>query len=280
MQGAKRAARYRCVRIKSEPGTTSSSLPVLLFLLMLLLMMSGCAFFSPPVPLPPDPVAEAIIRDLQETNAHLFQFKGIGQIRIFLPEEPVQVFRVAIAGQMTDHLRIDLLSPVGGSAATFSSNGRHVFLIRQTPPVEYHKKKARSGLLRRLTGIDIEVSDLLELIVGRIPVAPECTAHMAADGISSGEAVELVDKKGRVRQRIVVAADGKPVEAVWFDTGQKPVYTVHRLGEKNVSGFVFPQRIELFTPDEHRLVVSLDRYFPDAPMDVDLFNPPPPPALP
>lgn len=239
-----------------------------------LFLVNGCAFFSP-VTILPDPEAEEILASLQGPNAALSRFKGIGQVRIFIPEQPVQTHRIAVAGEMADRLRIDLISPVGGSAATFSSDGRYFFIIRQTPAVEYHKKKVRPGLFRRLVGIDVQATDLLKVLSGQIPVESQCVARMSADRPLSGETVNLVDRKGRVRQRIVVDSDGKPVEVVWFDGGEKTLYTLHRSGEQKAGEFVFPRRVELFTPDGHRLVMTMDRYFPDATMDDNLFRPSP-----
>ncbi|MDL2269146.1 hypothetical protein LJC71_07695 [Desulfosarcina sp. OttesenSCG-928-A07] len=243
-------------------------------------LMGGCASLTP-VARQPDPDAEAIVACLEKTNAGLSRFKGIGEIRISLPDQSVQVHRIAIAGEMKDHLRIDLLSPVGGSAVTFSSNGKHVFVIRHTPPVEYHKKRARSGIFRRLVGVDIQISDLLALFLGRIPIESGCTARMTVDdaGDVPSEGVSLADRKGRVRQQVFLDAEGNAENAVWFDKNGNPVHSLSCSGKYLVDEFVFFRQFELVTPDKTRLAVKMDRYFPGADMGEDLFSPVPPPKM-
>ena len=118
-----------------------------------------------------------MVAGMKLTNADLTRFKCVGKIIISGPKQPAQSFRAAMAGQLSDRLRIDLLAPFGGSAGTVSSDGKHLFLVMH-PSREYYKSRLGSGSLEQMIQIDVSVGDLLELLVGRIPIDAEFSARL------------------------------------------------------------------------------------------------------
>ncbi|WP_372679978.1 hypothetical protein [Desulfosarcina sp.] len=234
----------------------------------------ACARFSPS-DIPRDLAAEQMVAGLRSTNTHLTRFKCVGKIILSVPQQPVQSFRAAIAGQLTDRLRIDMFAPFGGSAGTVSSDGEHLFLVMH-PSGEYYKRRFGSGSLEKMIKIDLSVSDLLELLVGRIPMNAEFSARLASNDHTGLPDLLLVDRWGKTRQRVTVDGAMHPVASVWFDGHQNPVYTLTVTGTQTIGGFVLPMRIDLSGPSGERVTVNLDRYEVDAHLDETLFSLDPP----
>jgi hypothetical protein len=230
---------------------------------------AACTRFYPPE-VQRDLPAERVVAGLRETNTGLTRFKCVAKITLTDPDQPAQSFRAAMAGQLTDRLRIDMFAPFGGSAGTVSSDGEHLFFVAH-PSRDYYKKKFGNGSLRRIVQIDVTVGDLLELLVGRIPMDAALTARLMNDEEDASTQVILVDRWGRIRQRITVDAVMHPVRSVWFDTNQRPIQSLVLAGQQSIDGFVVPRRIDLSAASGERVSVELDRYEANARFDESLF---------
>lgn len=234
-------------------------------------LAGGCARFSTPHS-HRDLAAEQVVAGLRLTNADLTRFKCVGKITLSSPKQPAQSFRAAMAGQLSDRLRIDMFAPFGGSAGTVSSDGKHLFLVMH-PSREYYKRRFGSGSLRQMIQIDVSVGELLELLVGRIPMDSEFSARLVFDENEAQRRLILVDRWGRIRQRIIVDDFMHPVASTWFDAHQNPVYTLTTAGKQTIDGFVLPRRIDLSGSSGERVTVTLDRYEVNARLDDNLFIP-------
>lgn len=230
---------------------------------------SACTHFSPP-DIPLDVAAERVVDTLRQTNADLTRFKCVGKMTLSGPNRPTQSFRAAMAGQLADHLRIDMFAPFGGSAGTVSSDGKYLFLVMH-PSGEYYKKRFGSGSLRRMIQIDITVGDLLELLVGRIPMDADFSARLMPDEDEAQTHLALVDRWGKTRQRITVDQSFHPVRSVWFDSSHNPVYSLMVTGRQVLDGYVLPKRIDLSVASGERVSIVLDRYETNARFDESLF---------
>ena len=245
-----------------------------LILLIAAWLPSACARFSPP-DIQRDLVAEQLVAGLRLTNADLTRFKCVGKISMSSPKQPAQTFRAAMAGQLSERLRVDMFAPFGGSAGTVSSDGKHLFLVMH-PSREYYKRRFGNGSLEKMIQINVSVGDLLELLVGRIPMDAEFSARLVPDKNEAQPHLELVDRWGRTRQRVTVDDSMHPVASVWFDSHQNPIYTLTVTGTQTIGEFVLPMRIDLSAPSGGRVSLTLDRYEVNARFDENLFIPAPP----
>jgi hypothetical protein len=176
-----------------------------------------------------------------------------------------------MAGQLTDRLRIDMFAPFGGSTGSVASDGKHFFLVLH-PSGEYHKTRFGSGSLQRLIQIDITVGDMLEMLMGRIPVEAELLPRLSPDAHGINPQVDLVDGWGRLRQRITLDDSLWPVQSVWYDTRRNPVWTLTVTGRQMIDRFFLPRRLELSGAAGERVSVALDRYEANARFDEALFR--------
>lgn len=245
----------------------------LLILLLAALLPTACARLLAPE-IQPDPFAERVAAELRQTNAGLNRFTCVGRLSLSGPNQPVQSFRAAMAGELTDRFRIDLLSAFGGSAGTVASDGRHLFWVMHASG-EYHKRRLGDGSLRRLIQLNVTVSDLLELLVGRIPVDRSLIARVRPDADGAQIHLDWVDRWGLARQRITLDEALQPLRATWFDPHGDPIHWVVFSGRQISEGFVLPQRIDLFGASGEQVTVQLERYAANAPLKDGIFTPAP-----
>ena len=215
-------------------------------------------------------VAEQMAAGLRQTNAGLTQFRCVAKMTLAGPNRPTKTFRAAMAGQLSDRLRIDMFAPFGGSAGSVSSDGKNLYLVMH-PSREYYKKRFGSGNLRRMIQIDITVADLLEMMVGRIPMDAGLSARLMTDEIEARNHLAFVDQWGRTRQRITVDDGMQQMQSEWFEGSDQAAYTLVLSGRLAVDGFVLPERIELSGANGERVLVVLDRYEANVRFDENLF---------
>ena len=242
-------------------------------LCLALVMATACSHIAS-FPVPQDPAAERIIDTIKQTNIDLVQFKCIGKITVSEPKQPVQSYRSAIAGQMNDHLRIDLFAPFGGAAGSVASDGKYLYLAMHASR-KYYKKRFSNGSLYRFVKIDITVEDLLELLVGRIPMDDERLAQSLPVTDADYPGACLVDRRGQIRQKIFLDTDGRPFQALWFDQDGKQMLSLKISGRQTIDGFILPKRIQLLAGSGQTVSIVIDRYHANAALEKALFVLPP-----
>lgn len=222
----------------------------------------------------PDLEAERIVASLRQANADLTRFKSVGRVRLSGPDQPAESFRAAVAGKLPSRLRIDMIAPYGGASGTFSADGRYLFLVRHASR-EYHKKRLGDGSLQGVLHIDVTVDEVLALLMGRIPVDDACLPRVASRDVQNGLQIDLVDRRGRICQRILTDAARRAVRAEWFDERQRPDRAVWLGGYQTVGGFTLPMQMELSGRSGERLEVEVERYEPNAGIPEAAFTPQP-----
>ncbi len=256
-----------------QPDRLTSSVRMCCTLILVLAawLPSACTRFSP-ADVQRDMAAEQVVARLIQTNTGLTRFKCVGKMILVDPGQPTQSFRAAMAGQLPDRLRIDLFSPFGGSTGTVASDGKNLFLVMHHSR-EYYKRRLGSGSLSRLVHLDVTVGDLLELMVGRIPMRADWPSRLTIDADERRSQLVFVDRRGRLRQRIRFDDQMQPVGSEWFDASQQPAYTLTLEGHQVADGFILPERIELHGPKGERVSMVLERYEADVELDQGLFVP-------
>ena len=247
--------------------------PCILFAILLIWILTACTHIAP-LSLSQDLAAEQIVNTIKQTNIDLIRFKCVGKITVSSPDQPVQSYRSAIAGQLNDHLRIDLFAPFGGAAGTVASDGRHLFLVLHAPR-EYHKKRFGDGNLHRFIKMKVTVGDLLELMVGRIPLNSELVPMSMPEENSDRIGVCLVDRYGQTRQRITLGMDGRPLRVLWFDTHDRQTLSLEIRGQQMIDDFVLPKRVDLFATTGQTVSILIERYEANPSLNEGLFVPPP-----
>ncbi|PID40867.1 MAG: hypothetical protein CR984_00970 [Proteobacteria bacterium] len=237
---------------------------------LLLIWIPAACTHLPTRTVPTDDAAVHLMADLVQINKALKQFKCVARITLTGPDRPAQTFRAAIAGQYPNRLRIDLLAPFGGAAANFSSDGNHLYLVNHRSR-EYHKIRLGAGSLSRLLHVDVTVEELVELLLGRVPMASKWQAKMTETESRALSGLAFHDIWGIERQRIDLNADRRPVGATWYDRRHHAVQRLVIDALQVVDGFDLPESLELKANSGDRVKVRIERYMPNAPIKDSLF---------
>jgi len=240
-------------------------------IIFVMLGQTACTRFFP-LDAPADAKADQLVARLKQTNTDLRRFKCVGKMALAGPDLPFRSLRAAVAGQLDDQLRIDMFAPFGGAAGTLAGDGRHLFLVMH-PSREYYKKRFGSGNLHRLIQIDITVRELLELMVGRVPIDDHRSARLVAGQAGFPDRLELVDSSGRTRQRISLDESMTPRRSEWFDRHRQRTHALTFTGLQSIEGFRLPERIDLTGSKGARVTVVLERYEANAELNERLFAP-------
>ena len=230
----------------------------------------ACSHLIAPT-IPKDVKAEKIVSEVVQGNTALTGFTCVAKIVLAIPDQPVRSFRCAIAGRQNNRLRMDLLTPFGGSSATIASDGSHLFAdIRSSG--EFYKRRIGEGDLSRFAGIDLTVGELLNFLMGRVPVDTTHVARMVQGTTMGRIQVELIDRRTIVRQRITVDEAYRPIEAQWLDERKTPTRTLTFSGTMTTDGFVLPETIQLTAASGMRITLSIQRYKPNAAISDGIFT--------
>ena len=144
---------------------------------VLLMLVPGCArLVVPDMPAQKtDPARFQLIR-LENQNRILVPYKGIGTLRFF-SDQDAWSFRGAWLGVPDQRLRIESIGIAGQpSIRLICDRDACHFIYPENGSIR--KISSRDRNLRRLAGIDMDVSDLVLLLGGGVPLAPHDTAWM------------------------------------------------------------------------------------------------------
>ena len=132
---------------------------------VVLLVLNGCAgWFQPPAA---DPVATSIVENFIDTNSGPERMKAIGRLDIKKGGRNRRA-RIALALEMSDKLRVELLSFIGQPLARIAAvNGQ---LQYQEPGSSGGRIKTVSSTeLKRFLGVELTVRDLVAVLTGHLP---------------------------------------------------------------------------------------------------------------
>ncbi len=246
----------------------SKWLPVVSILILCLPV--ACSHLAAP-DIPKDVQAEKIVTGIVQGDSALTSFTCMAKIVLAMPDQPQRFFRVAIAGRQPKWLRMDLLTPFGGSSTTIASDGSHLFADIHSSG-EFYERPIGRGDLSRFTGIDITVGELLDFLMGRIPVDKKYIARMVQGATMDPVQVELVDRRAIPRQRITLDEKYRPIRAQWLDEHGTPLRTLMFSGSMTIDGFVLPETIQLTAASQMGITLTIQRYNPNPAVSVGIFT--------
>jgi outer membrane biogenesis lipoprotein LolB len=227
-------------------------LPALAFLS---LFFFACSI-SPMQPSPPQiaPKAERRLAELAARNEGLATFKGIGTLRLFLPEGR-QTARAAWIARPPDRLRLELLGAAGTPLASMAADGGRFDLYLHDRARSY-RRHSPDDSIERIIGVPLKVAELVSLLGGRVPVEDFQKA------IVVGDALVLSDAGGRVRQTIrTLPAEGSDLVIERFDADGQRCCRIHLADFRAVDGFSVPGTIRVTDGQGERLRLSVDRFW-------------------
>ena len=137
-------------------------------LFTVVILASGCAIKQTSPPPKPSPKATRFLDQLAQSSRSFQTIKGIGRFSI-LTEEKSLSGRMAWIAQRPNRLRLTILDPAGRPATLLATDGETVWLDQRAEDKQY-VKDARRFSIKRLVGIDVALKDVIQVLLGEIPI--------------------------------------------------------------------------------------------------------------
>lgn len=245
------------------------------------LMFAGCSVWSgrverqtaPPVDAAAAAEALSVLEKLQNTNAKLKNFKGIGRLTI-RKEDRVQVDeRIAWIG--SDPLKLSVVLFASGFAAVrLASDGEWLYYQdHQDAGAPVKKIRSSDPNLKRILSIPILSSDIIALMCGRIPIREHRSAQLLPLASGKGYALLLTESWG-VRQKIFLDESKSEVrQTEVYDASGSLLFQANFVEMQLIDGYKVPLRLVVQNDEQKTLVqVLVEKYWADVPVSPSMFE--------
>ncbi|HUT44065.1 MAG TPA: hypothetical protein VMW95_06985 [Desulfobacterales bacterium] len=240
--------------------------------------------------------AKAIISILKSQNHKLKTIKGVGRIT-FLEKE--MATRIAWVASTPDKIRITLSSVSGHPMISAASVGQWFYFVSHASG-DFYKKRPTNFNMKRFFSISIKSEDLVNILLGRIPVVEYDSTDLMEDRSLKGrsgkdfESVEvsslnkdiignknssvllLKNKWGNVREKIYLNDRQDAHKIEMFDSTGALVYRVELIKMQEIKSYRVPYRLKVLNDDGAGFQLDLDRYWADASVSPSVFTLTPP----
>ncbi len=195
---------------------------ILFSLLILLLLNSACTSFGKRIEgfEPGQSKAETLLINFKKKNHNLKTFKGIGKINLTQNQELISA-RMAFLGSKPSSLRIEVLSPTGQPTLSFSAHKETIYFISHFEN-SFFKKRSKNANLKHLLSIQLNVSDVINLLSGRIPILNYHSCELAKNEQKDGWVLILKKRWSGV------------CEKIYLDENQAKIYKVEIFSSRGV----------------------------------------------
>ncbi|MFZ0613041.1 MAG: hypothetical protein WAM73_12440 [Desulfobacterales bacterium] len=225
--------------------------------------------------------AEAVLAHLEQANASLSTFKGLGRIKLWGADGRSQSQRAAWVAAAPDKLGLVVLA-AGRPVVRVAADGRFVYLVDLQDPVKsYTKKRTADASLARLIRIPISVTDIVAILAGRPPIPDHSRAFLQKDG-QTGLRLLILENRWRVVANIYLGPDHEDIRRLEvFGADGKLNYRVEFEEMQTVQGYRVPRRLLLTDDAGNGVQLEIEQYLANLPVTTAMFDiPPPDPASP
>ena len=144
--------------------------------------------------------ADKLIAQIEQKNANITTFKGIGRIK-FRNKGKLQISRSLWAGIKPHKFRIEILNPARQPAVSIASDGKWLYLLSHSKGQLYKertaKSKTESADLSKFISTPVTIDDIIILLSGGVPLRPYHKAFLKPDPSGKGYVIVLKKKMAR-----------------------------------------------------------------------------------
>ena len=240
--------------------------------------------------------AKAIISTLRSQNHTLKTTKGVGKIT-FLEKETSA--RIAWIVSTPDKIRITLSSVSGHPMISAASDSQWFYLFSHATG-DFYKKRPTNFNMKRFFSISIKSEDIVNILLGRTPVAEYDSVGLMEDrsikgrpvnnsksvevsslnkdikGNKNGLVLLLKNKWGNVREKIYLndRLDAHKIEM--FDSTGALMYRLELIRMQEIKSYRVPYRLKVSNDNGMGFQLDLDRYWTEAAVSPSVFTLTPP----
>lgn len=253
------------MRVLSQPYIAG------LALLSLLLLVPGCArFMVPDMPAHQAAPAEFRIARFLEANKEIPPYKGIGELHFYSGPEAWSM-RGAWLGVPERKFRVETIGLAGQPGARLICDGDACHFIYSENGC-YRKVTRREANLRLLAGIDMDVSDLVVMLGGGVPVVSHDAVWMADDAGSAGPVLKLSRRFYGEVGKIYFSPDMEQVRKIEVFGFRGLKYRARIISVRTVNGYRVPDMLEIEN-DRASFTLRVERAWFDVSYSPEAFVP-------
>lgn len=231
-------------------------------------LLTGCAhLFKPPQE---NSGARQILQRLAENNSGLTQYKALANIRIESDGQTISG-RIAMAAVVPDKLRVEWLNTMGQPLTSMSADGRTITVFSRIEQVVHRFRQSRTAL-EPLTHIPISVEDLQTIVVGRFPLPADAAAQLKAVH-NDMDTVVLKNRWHNVLATMQVDQTNSRVSSMTVFNAQGELqYEIQWLRWRQEDEYLIPAKIIFESKSRQRLILTMDRFWPNANVPLSTFE--------
>jgi len=239
-------------------------------LLAALLWLSACA------PRAVKPPAEGIdgrqlVTKLAETNRGLAAVKGIGSFTLWT-QGGSHSARVAWIAAAPSRIRLHVFGLLGQGQLSLAADGRHI-TYHSLSDGRFYSRSADDPSLEKVVGFPINVSDLVTLLMGRVPLRDISRTRVLRDDGEKGGIILCLDRFwGGSREKIYFDGDGRVRQVDFFSVTGKRLYRAQMGATDVVDGFSLPRQLLLTGSGNRRLRLAVERSWANPALSPGVFT--------
>ena len=213
--------------------------------------------------------AVAKLAVLSQHNRTLLAAKGLGYITVKRGDVRRRC-RAAWVLQFPDKLRIQLMGIAGQPLLCFASDGEYYY-FREEPGRKIVKKGATSTILDRLVGIPVHVSDLVCVLMGRLPLyASHRILNIEKDNFQR-TILMVHDCKTGFADSLHLLGEGGVQQIERFDSKGEHVWQVAHDAFGLEQGYRLPMRTYWSASEAAEVLVEVERWWINPRVMADMF---------
>ncbi len=215
-----------------------------------------------------------MLAQLAQVNAGLEAVKGVGSFTLWLPEGAHSA-RVAWIAAAPDRIRLHVFGLLGQGQLILAADGRCITL-HAAADGRFYSRCADDPDLEKVVGFPILVSDLVSLLMGRIPLRTHSRTRVTTDDAGAGGLVLSLGGFWGSRQKITFDAEGRVREVAYFGAAGRLRYRVVLKARCRVDGYALPRALLLTAGNGRRLRLEVSRCWVNPVLKPGIFTLAPP----
>ncbi len=227
----------------------------------------GCATLGPQFGKQTDTHAEDIINRIQAFNAQISTSKGTGELtmtRGFRRE----TYKIAWAAQAPNRLRMTVLMS-GHPVETIASTGQWVTFVSHTGAHKPHSAASADPDLDPYINIPLRLSELVSLLLGRVPECPFDRAWILPEKPDTIFASQSLSPK---IQEFLTDETGIPMRYQVLDKKMNVIFGIWYSQFFIRDHFILPGVITIKDGDKRAMEISFKNFMPNIPVKESIFR--------
>ena len=214
--------------------------------------------------------ADLLLSEIKRKNYVPDTFKGIGKITL-VNKKGFQTARIAWAGSGTEKIRIVILGPGGHPVISMACNGKDIYFLSHADQQLYIKKKS-DKIIKKITGIPLQFTDIISLLAGCIPIQKHSVALAGRDKFSNENVLILKTDQRNTAEKIFLNENNIIVQKIEiFNSKGSVSYSAEFKQINNFENCNIPKQIKIIS-DNVELNLIIDRFWTDVDISPSLFT--------